>query len=222
MKISWTWSGITLCLLVLGELSTGCSYLPKGRPAFEARTKEQGIASWYGDSFHGQVTANGEVYDEQSLTGAHRTLPFGTVVKVTNANNGLQVRIRINDRGPYVGGRVLDLSYAAATELELTGTGIAPVNLEVVGLQNSSLTELPVWKALGTLMRRAVSSEVSGTIADSADHFGQAFLTNLRVPTRSSRPQTPRDIALERRLRREADAKTSDAGEEGNSETELI
>jgi len=162
------------------------------------------------------------VYDEQSLTGAHRTLPFGTVVKVTNANNGLQVRIRINDRGPYVGGRVLDLSYAAATELELTGTGIAPVNLEVVGLQNSSLTELPVWKALGTLMRRAVSSEVSGTIADSADHFGQAFLTNLRVPTRSSRPQTPRDIALERRLRREADAKTSDAGEEGNSETELI
>ena len=74
-----------------------------------------GVASWYGPGFHGNRTANGEIYDQYELTAAHRTLPLGTRVMVTNLSNGRAVEVRINDRGPFVGGRAIDLSYAAAS-----------------------------------------------------------------------------------------------------------
>jgi rare lipoprotein A len=95
--------------------------------------KDRGIASWYGQYFHGWLTASGEIYDMEALTAAHRTLPLGTVVRVTNIANGQQIRVRINDRGPYVHGRVLDLSHAAARALDMVRDGISPVQLEVVG-----------------------------------------------------------------------------------------
>jgi rare lipoprotein A (peptidoglycan hydrolase) len=97
--------------------------------------KERGIASWYGEAFHGWLTASGEVYDMESLTAAHRTLPLGTIVRVTNMANGNQILVRINDRGPYVNGRIIDLSHAAARELEMVRDGITPVYLEVVGYE---------------------------------------------------------------------------------------
>jgi len=216
--------GIGLGLLILGGLTTGCSYLPKGRADFEVRVKEQGIASWYGDSFHGQLTANGETYDEGALTGAHRTLPFGTVVKVTNAANGLQIRIRINDRGPYISGRILDMSYAAATELELVDTGIAPVSLEVIGVERERppLIDLPgTWRALGALIRKTDLREMEDAPAVRSHLPAHPLSANLRALATPSRRRSPWDLALERRLRREADSRASDLGEEGNAEMEL-
>ena len=120
--------------LLLLLLLAGCA----GRPApttvpVKKGDTEKGIASWYGKKYHGRLTANGERYDMHKLTAAHRTLPFGTVVEVTNLENGRKVRVRINDRGPFVKGRIIDLSYKAAGELAMVHSGVARVRIEVVG-----------------------------------------------------------------------------------------
>ncbi len=97
--------------------------------------EEEGIASWYGPAFQGNKTANGEIFDTEKLTAAHKTLPFGTVVKVTNLNNGQTVMVRINDRGPYVDGRVIDLSRKGAEAIGMISSGTAPVRVETVDPQ---------------------------------------------------------------------------------------
>ncbi len=122
--------------LAIGGLSLligACTCLPKGETDLDLGIKERGIASWYGGQFHGKTAASGEIYDMTALTAAHRTLPLGTMVRVINVLNGKQVRVRINDRGPYVGGRILDLSYAAAQELGMVDGGVAVIQLEVIG-----------------------------------------------------------------------------------------
>ena len=91
-----------------------------------------GQASWYGQVHHGLLTASGERYDMHALTAAHRSLPFGTRLRVTNLNNGEAVEVRINDRGPTVPGRILDLSYAAARKLRAVGAGVIPVSYTVL------------------------------------------------------------------------------------------
>jgi rare lipoprotein A len=91
-----------------------------------------GMASWYGAEFHGKPSASGETFNKFDLTAAHPSLPFGTNLKVTNVNNGKSVVVRVNDRGPFHGGRVLDVSKAAATALDFLASGVAPVRLEVV------------------------------------------------------------------------------------------
>ena len=91
-----------------------------------------GLASWYGNNWRGRKTASGEKFDPDRLTAAHRVLPFGTMVKVTNLENDRQVRVRINDRGPYIRGRIIDLSLAAARRLDIVKEGIAKVKLEVI------------------------------------------------------------------------------------------
>jgi rare lipoprotein A (peptidoglycan hydrolase) len=93
----------------------------------------RGVASWYGSDFHGGKTANGERYDMYSMTAAHRTLPFGTLVKVTNESNGKECVVRINNRGPYLKGRILDLSKAAASQLGFLGRGVTRVRMQVLG-----------------------------------------------------------------------------------------
>jgi len=93
---------------------------------------EQGIASWYGVPFHGRRAANGEVYDMNQPTAAHRTLPFGSMVRVTNLDNGRQTEVRVTDRGPFVQGRIIDLSFAAARSVDMVGAGIARVRLELL------------------------------------------------------------------------------------------
>ncbi len=93
---------------------------------------EEGNASWYGAPFHGRRASNGEVYDMNKLTAAHRTLPFNTVVRVTNLTNGKTTTVRITDRGPFVGNRIIDLSYAAAQEIESIGPGVVPVRLDIL------------------------------------------------------------------------------------------
>jgi rare lipoprotein A len=93
---------------------------------------EEGNASWYGAPFHGRKASNGETYDMYKLTAAHRTLPFDTVVRVTNTNNGKSAVVRITDRGPFVENRIIDLSYAAAKQIEGVGPGVVPIRLEVI------------------------------------------------------------------------------------------
>ncbi len=93
-----------------------------------------GIASFYADKFHGRKTANGEIFDQNKMTAAHRTYPFGTVVQVTSLANGKSVEVRINDRGPFVKGRIIDLSRSAAKEIGMIGAGTAKVEIRVIRL----------------------------------------------------------------------------------------
>ncbi|MBM4162312.1 MAG: septal ring lytic transglycosylase RlpA family protein [Ignavibacteria bacterium] len=92
----------------------------------------EGVASYYADDFHGKLTSNGEIFDMDALTAAHRTFPFGTMVRVTNLTNSKTVIVRVNDRGPFVEGRIIDLSRGAAKELDLVKAGTARVKLEVL------------------------------------------------------------------------------------------
>ncbi len=94
-----------------------------------------GIASWYGRDFHGKKTSNGEYYNMYDMTAAHKTLPMNTMVRVTNLRNNRSAIVRINDRGPFVNSRIIDLSYAAASRLGIIAKGTAPVRLEVVGFK---------------------------------------------------------------------------------------
>lgn len=102
-------------------------------PTLPTGWREEGAASWYGPNFAGRPTANGEIFDPARLTAAHRTLPFGTRVHVTNLDNGRTVTVRINDRGPFAHGRIIDLSRAAAEAVDLIATGLARVRLEPAG-----------------------------------------------------------------------------------------
>jgi len=93
-----------------------------------------GYASYYADKFHGRKTANGEIFDMYDYTAAHRNLTFGTVLLVTNLENGRKVKVRVNDRGPYVAGRILDLSLQAAKDIGLIKNGVAKVNIKILKL----------------------------------------------------------------------------------------
>lgn len=125
-----------------------------------------GIASWYGGKFIGRRTANGEIFTSQNLTAANKTLPFNTRVLVTNLNNGKSVVVRINDRGPYVGDRIIDLSYAAAKAIDMIGTGTAPVRLEIlkpgegIGIQERNFAPNAYYLQLGLF-----------SIKDNAEHL---------------------------------------------------
>jgi len=99
---------------------------------------QKGIASWYGPNFHGKYTSNGEIYNMYALTAAHKTLPMNTIVKVTNLNNSKSVIVRINDRGPFVKNRIIDLSYTAGKKIGLDRVGTAPVKLVVVGFKGKN------------------------------------------------------------------------------------
>jgi rare lipoprotein A len=112
-------------------LAYGCR-TTSPQPAAAPQQALSGVASWYGEEFAGRTTANGEIFDPSQLTAAHRTLPFGTVLDVTNPKTGQTVRVRVNDRGPYIGGRVLDLSYAAAQKIGLIEAGIGDVQIAVI------------------------------------------------------------------------------------------
>lgn len=119
-------SGLALLLF-----ATACSTSRSGLKE-SGKTYQNGVASWYGPKFHGRQTANGERYDMNKLTAAHRTLPFNTYVRVLNRDNGREVTVRINDRGPFAKGRVIDLSRAAAKKIGMIGPGTARVSLVVL------------------------------------------------------------------------------------------
>ncbi|HEY1204081.1 MAG: septal ring lytic transglycosylase RlpA family protein [Bryobacteraceae bacterium] len=133
--------------VALALLVTGCSKkkrvaTPPSAPQAGAALprigdEETGIASWYGHPYHGRPSSSGEIYDMERLTAAHRTLPFGTIVEVRDLDNGRTVLVRINDRGPFVEGRIIDLSRAAAREIQMLGPGTANVRLRVASLPSA-------------------------------------------------------------------------------------
>nr|BDD43801.1 hypothetical protein 20 [Spirochaetaceae bacterium] len=124
----------------------------------------EGIASWYGGKFQGRLTANGEVFDTNELTAAHRELPFGTIVQVTNTDTGASVVVRINDRGPFVDNRVIDLSRAAADAIGLTATGVAPVVLEILEYRPLSTTRTI---QIASFSSRQTAEELAGRLRDN-------------------------------------------------------
>ncbi|MBI1804062.1 MAG: septal ring lytic transglycosylase RlpA family protein [Ignavibacteriae bacterium] len=132
------------CLIVcLSAHLVGCVPAPRFtiKPERETLTSgyaEEGMASYYADEFHGRQTSNGETYDMNQMTAAHKTLPFNTKVRVTNSETGKSVIVRINDRGPFKDNRIIDLSLAAAKELEMIGHGTARVRLEIIQLGDTT------------------------------------------------------------------------------------
>ena len=120
---------------VITVTAFACSCAPRAyrAPTQKVIAREEGIASWYGRKFHGRKTSSGERYNMYGISAAHRTLPLGTIVRVTHVRSGRKVTVRINDRGPFVDDRIIDLSYGAAKRLGMVKEGVAPVIVEVYG-----------------------------------------------------------------------------------------
>lgn len=159
----------SLAALIVLSAATACARLPRpDRPD----GAEIGIASWYGGEFHGRPTSSREIYDMNDMTAAHRTLPFGTYVMVTNLGNDRSVVVRVNDRGPFVRGRVIDLSYAAASVIGLVGPGTARVRIEALkGFKAPASSERRgmVWLQVGAY-----------TVQESAYAIKKKLETNFR------------------------------------------
>jgi rare lipoprotein A len=138
-------------LSALGFIA-GCAHrVPVSRPPTTAPPRpvpgqwsEQGLASWYGRPFYGRRAADGEVYDMYKMVAAHRTLPFNSLVRVTDLENGRQVVVRIIDRGPFVKNRIIDLSFGAARILDMVGPGVAPVRLQLISGENPTSGDFTV------------------------------------------------------------------------------
>ena len=161
--------------VVLSGCRPKVDYLPGGNV-------QTGIASWYGGEFHGKRTSSREVYDMNDLTAAHNTLPLGTFVAVTNLNNGQSVVVRINDRGPFVKNRMIDLSYAAARALDMIGTGTAPVRIEVLADISPPLAALRFSVQTGSFIGRANAEAMRKDLARQfADVYVSTFETARQV-----------------------------------------
>lgn len=120
-----------MCLILFG---IGCTSTPKWVPGVGGSNNHAltGKASWYGPGFNGNLTANGERFRQNEMTAAHKTLPFNTIVRVTNLTNGKTVQVRINDRGPFIRGRIIDLSKGAAKKVDMMQAGVVEVRLEII------------------------------------------------------------------------------------------
>jgi rare lipoprotein A len=138
---------------------------------------EQGMASWYGIPFHGRRAANGEIFDMNTLVAAHRTLPFGSILRVTNLNNGRDVEVRVIDRGPFVGERILDLARAAAVSLDMLGTGTAPVRIELLSGPSPAGGEFTV--QIGAFTDRANADRLRERLLT---HYQPIFVQDYEVP----------------------------------------
>lgn len=173
-------------LLLAGMLSGACSWIPKGEAQFDVGIKDRGVASWYGEQFHGRQAANGEIFDMDALTAAHRTMPLGSVVRVVNLANGKYLHVRITDRGPYVNGRILDLSRAAAVQLGMAREGTTHVQVEIVGQRRPQ-----PWLYSDLISRRATSVLKTNEMANRSTPLMTPWLRVL-----------PSDAWLTRRVRR--------------------
>ena len=192
-------AGVATILLAVCLLVSGCTTLPKGELAFDLGIKDRGVASWYGKEFHGKLAANGEVFDMTAFTAAHRKLPLGSIVRVLNLDNGKSVHVRINDRGPYVIGRMLDLSKAAARALNMLEMGTAAVQIEVIGAHRG------VWAVPSTQLS-SVSSRLFRSESYPTSRWSREGMT---APIVALRPM-PQEALYVRRERRSGSMLASD------------
>lgn len=179
--------GIILSL-GLGLWVWSCAVPPPPRrvetapPAYETRKAvftQRGIASWYGEEFHGNATASGEIYDMYELTAAHRTLPLGTSVMVTNRENHRSVAVRINDRGPFVKGRIIDLSYTAARTLGMAEQGTAEVKVVALEMKGVPATGPPTYTVqVGSFSEKQNAERL---LAELHRHFSESYMTVLET-----------------------------------------
>ncbi len=172
------WRGIAGigCLLILSSCYSITR--PRIEPTPPPGMVQRGIASWYGPGFHGKLTSSGEVFDQNKMTAAHRSLPLGSRVLVTNERNGRRVEVTINDRGPFVPGRIVDLSKAAAVRLGMLEAGTAPVRVEVLNLppDSSYRVKYAVQIASFTEQRRA-----HRLISSLTTRFDDAYLSEVKA-----------------------------------------
>ncbi|HEY6639383.1 MAG TPA: septal ring lytic transglycosylase RlpA family protein [Nitrospiraceae bacterium] len=179
--------------LSLGLLLSACSWVPKGASQLDVGIEDRGVASWYGGSFHGKQAANGELFDMEALTAAHRTLPLGSVVRVVNLANGKYLHVRITDRGPYVNNRILDLSRGAAARLGMVEGGLSHVRIQLVGerrpetlLSSEAMKTVSVALILGP---EQAPSETTKPYPSAWDKLDALLVHPLRLP--------PSDIWIE-------------------------
>jgi rare lipoprotein A len=185
--------------LSLGIFLSACSWVPKGVSQLDVGIEERGVASWYGESFHGKQAANGELFDMEALTAAHRTLPLGSVVRVVNLANGKYLHVRITDRGPYVNNRILDLSRGAAVRLGMMEGGLSHVQIQLVGerrpaalLSSEAIEAASVALILG--LEQAPSGFPESLPPTAWKKFDPLLASPLRLP--------PGDVWLQQRTRR--------------------
>jgi rare lipoprotein A len=187
------------CAVVIAlVLSAACSWVPKGETQLDVGLKDRGVASWYGEQFHGKQAANGELFDMEALTAAHRTLPLGSMVRVVNLANGKHVHVRINDRGPYVNGRILDLSHAAAAHLGMVEGGVSVVQVEVVGDRRPDLVAP---SDIQDIFSASLLIQSGETLFDSPES-GSARFTRSDSSVAQPFRLPPGDVLIQRRLRR--------------------
>ena len=132
---------------------------------------EKGIASWYGKKFHGRKTATGEIYDMYEMTAAHKTLPLPSYAEVTNLNNGLKIIVRVNDRGPFHQGRIIDLSYAGATKLDIIGNGTAEVEVNAINAEGYEMSNQPIENLVGNSKCRTIEARCPFQCVFAGRHF---------------------------------------------------
>ncbi|QFR44225.1 septal ring lytic transglycosylase RlpA family protein [Sulfurimonas sp. CVO] len=138
-----------------------------------------GNASWYGPDFHGKLTSNGETYNMYDMTAAHKTLPMNTIVKVTNKKNGLSTVVRINDRGPFIATRIIDLSNTAARKIDMIDDGTAPVTIKILGFHSKEQKQVPLQEELKDVPQDQQIANFALQIA-SFSRFEGALLTQQK------------------------------------------
>ena len=165
-----------LALCGIGILAS-CS-----RARFSPRGNVQtGIASWYGSDFHGKRTSNKEIYNMYDMTAAHNTLPFGTRCIVTNLDNGRSAEVRINDRGPFVKNRIIDLSYAAACLLDMIGPGTAPVRLDILGGLSEAALKVPAYSVqVASFIYKDNAQDLERRLRQS---FRNVYISEYKTPS---------------------------------------
>ncbi len=154
----------------------GCGIHPAPPP--EPGRPQTGVASWYGPGFHGHATTSGEIYDQEDLTAAHPNLPLGTRCRVTNLETGRSVDVRINDRGPFVKGRAIDLSYAAAREIGVFGPGTAPVRIEIVERPPGGYVAVRYCVQVGSFSEAAKAAALR---ANLAPRYEDVYISSVRA-----------------------------------------
>jgi rare lipoprotein A len=171
-----------------GVYRVGKPYMVAGReyvPQEDINYSAEGLASWYGDDFHGRYTANGEIFDMNSISAAHPTLPLPSYVRVTNLQNRKSIVVRVNDRGPYVGNRVIDLSVRTAKLLGFYGHGLAKVKVEYVGrapLAGSDDQKLEATLREGAPERASVVRVASATLSATPTYFDSRPMSGVPAP----------------------------------------